>query len=389
MKRMQLVAILIAAVYLQVFVSAPFLAEQLGGAYVVVGWLGGAGQFSYALASLLLHGFVRRFGEQRMLRIVLPALAICAALFAVVPNIPVLFVVFIALSVILALFWVSMECLFSGFAREASLLRRMSRYCISFSLGDVIGAWLGTALVELDIRLPFVAAALLVMVCWGLLYWLERTGHLCRDPSPTHTADETLHGGERFLPASRTLFFFVCALMGITFLFVPLVVTKEFPDWQGVSGRIIALQPLLQVVIFWSLGRWDRWVHKSWPLWVCGLIGIAATTLIVAALGGWTSPAVGAVCIRLGLCLVGTTLAISFLMNLLYSLERPETRARNSGIHECIVGAGMCLGPIVAGYGARAAGGGIGAFWAGLALISCGLISAMVVWFVTKRRVVA
>ena len=65
------------------------------------------------------------------------------------------------------------------------------------------------------------------------------------------------------------MFFFVCATMGITFSFVPLVVTKEFPHWEGVSSSIIALQPLWQVITFVVLGYWDRWVHKAWPLWSC------------------------------------------------------------------------------------------------------------------------
>jgi MFS family permease len=82
------------------------------------------------------------------------------------------------------------------------------------------------------------------------------------------------------------------------------------------------------------------------------------------------------------------TIAMSFLMNLLYSMERPETRARNAGIHEAIVGLGMTAGPALAGFGAKAAGNkGAGAFWVAAALAMTGLVLVQVVWWVKCRRV--
>jgi MFS family permease len=389
MKRMQLITALIAVTFMQVLIALPFLVDKLGGGYAVIGWLIGSSSLFYAVGSLLMHRFVLRFGQRRILWLSFPLLAACALLLAFVPNIPLLFVVVAVFSVVLALFWVSMEIVFASQAQEGGLLRSLARYCLGWSSGDVVGAWLGTALVEVDLRLPFLAAGGVVLVCWLLVVWLERSGKLDRAYATPAPATQTLHGGERLLPATRTLFFFVTAILGITLSFVPLVVAKEFAHWSEVSARVISLQPLLQACVFAGLGRWNGWVHRRWPLWLCPLLLVAATGSLLLPFTAGVSAQAGSWCFKVGLSLAGTTLAFSFLMNLLYSFERPETRARNGGIHEGILGLGMFIGPLVAGYGAQVAGRGEGAFWtaAGLAVLGfAGTQLAQGAMFLRSRR---
>lgn len=395
MKRMQLVAVLVAVAFIQWLIALPFLVDKLGGKYQTVGLLIGSSSLFYACGSLSLHGFVVRLGYRRVLWIAMPSMATCTALCAFVPNIPVLFVFVALLSIFLALFWTSWECMFSSQEHEGGLLRSMMHYCLGFTTGDVVGSWLGTSLVNVDfgmpslrLRLPFLLAGTIVFACMGLLGWIERSGKLDKGYAAPKKPQDELHGGERLLPASRTVFFFVFAAAGITLSFVPLMVAREMSEWTSLSSRVIAFQPLIQWIVFLVLGYWSDWVHKNWPLWVCGLILILGTVLLCVPLTFSVPREIGAWSLRIGLCLVGVTVALSFLMNLLYSMERPDRRARNAGIHEAIVGLGMTLGPALAGYGARMAGNkGEGALWVGVVLAVVGLASTQLVWWLKCRRV--
>jgi len=394
MKRMQLVAVLVAVAFIQWLIALPFLVVKLGGKYETVGLLVGCSSLFYAGGSLSLHSFVVRFGYRRVLWITLPSLAVSTALCAFVPNLPVLFVVVALLSIMLALFWTSWECMFSSQDHAGGLVRSMMHYCLGFTAGDIVGSWLGTALVDRDfgvsffrLRLPFLFAGATVLLCMALLFWIERSGRLRRGYAAPDPPQRSLHGGERFLPATRVLFFFVFCAGGITLSFVPLMVAREMSDWTGLSSRVIALQPLAQAICLLLLGHWSGWVHKSWPLWACAFVLILAIGLLCAPLA-WAIPRpLGAWCFKVGLCLVGAAIALSFLMNLVYSMERPETRARNAGIHEAVVGLGMTAGPVLAGYGAKAAGDkGAGALWVAGALAVSGLVLTLGVWWRWCRR---
>lgn len=386
MKRMQLVSFLIAVVFLQVFIALPFLVDRLGGDYRTVGVLMGVNFFAYAGGSMLMHRFVNQLGQQKVLRLVFPSMALGAALLAFVPNLLLLFVVVVLLAIVTALFWTSMECLFSNQAQEGALLQSLTRFSLSWCVGDVFGAWLGTKLASVDIRVPFLSAAGFVLACWAVLQWLERTGGLARAYNLPAAKEEQWHGGERFLPATRTMFFFVCTVMAITFSFVPLIVTKESEHWGSVSSQIITVQPLVQAVVFVGMGRWNGWVHRPWILWACPLVMAAAAILLCLAASPTLPAAVSAALLATGLCLVGVAMGATYLVNLLYSLERPDTRPRNSGTHEALVGMGMTVGPVVAGLGAGAAGKGAGVFWAAAGLGVAGFIATQLVWVSVRRR---
>jgi MFS family permease len=330
-----------------------------------------------------------------VLWIALPSMATCTASCAFAPNIPVLFILVALLSIFLALFWTSWECMFSSQEHAGGLLRSMMHYCLGFTTGDVVGTWLGTSLVNVDfgvpslrLRLPFLVAGTIVFACMALLGWIERSGKLDKGYAVPKKPQEELHGGERLLPASRTVFFFVFAVAGITLSFVPLMVAREMREWTSLSSRVIAIQPFVQWIVFLALGYWSGWVHKNWPLWVCGLVLIIGTALLCVPVTFSISHQIGAWCFQIGLCLVGATVALSFLMNLLYSMERPDRRARNAGLHEAIVGFGMTAGPALGGWGAREAGNrGEGALWVAAALAVIGLVITQLVWWLKCRRV--
>jgi MFS family permease len=238
------------------------------------------------------------------------------------------------------------------------------------------------------LRLPFLAAGVTVLACMALLAWIEKSGELERGYAPAPTPSESLHGGESFLPATRTLFFFVFCVAGITFSFVPLMVSQEMQETTSLTSRVIALQPLAQVVFFCVFGYWGGWVHKRWPLWATALVLLVATVLLCGSATIEMSGVARTWMFRIGLCLVGVTIAQSFLMNLLYSMERPDTRARNAGIHEAIVGLGMTVGPALGGYGAKLVGNrGVGALWVAAALALCGLVATQIIWWLRCRRV--
>src|ERR1051325_1859887 len=145
---MQLVAVLVAVAFLQWLIALPFLVVKLGGRYRTVGLFVGCSAVFYAAGSLSLHRFVERYGYRRVLWVALPSVGASTMLCAFAPNLPVLFVLVSILSILLALFWASWECMFSSQNDEGQLLQNMARYCLGFTSGDIIGSWLGTTLVN-------------------------------------------------------------------------------------------------------------------------------------------------------------------------------------------------------------------------------------------------
>jgi MFS family permease len=250
----------------------------------------------------------------------------------------------------LGFFWPSLQAGFSELQQGQDLMRMVSLFNMSWSAGKgsgmLVGGLLlggaGAATVSLMAAAAFAAAGLVLPA-------MARPG----DHSAVIQADR------RRPPARRQRAFLHSAWIanGIGFGVVA-TVNHHFPrlalgwgiDSSGV-GMLLSAVFLSQTLFFYHSGRRRWWHYRTTPLVTVQFV------LALVVLGvPWASGL--ALLIPLGVAL-GVALGFAYQSSIYYSLDSPQSRGGQAGIHEATLGiasAGIPLtgGWLVAGLGPRA-----------------------------------
>jgi MFS family permease len=245
-----------------------------------------------------------------------------------------------------ALFWPAMEAKVAD-RGDQDLGRRLSRFNVSWSSGSGLGTLSSGFLAGADPRLPFLAAAA-VLILLGLrlatlLLRGDRTDH-----SPGHPPQEEAHPEDRQAPAfllmARMVHFGVTFCIGsIRWLFPKLAVTFGMPEAQ--IGIILGLLTGAFAVAFLVMGHIRRWPYAFGWLLVPLLLTVSG---LILAYGVTSAPGFG-----LAFLVIGLSGGMSFHMGLFYSVHGHRTKGSNAGLHEAIGALGSMVGPLLGGAVAR------------------------------------
>jgi hypothetical protein len=157
------------------------------------------------------------------------------------------------------------------------------------------------------------------------------------------------------------------AYMGInTLLAVIPGLAKELKLTATESGVFCSIWFFARLVTFIGLWRWTGWHYRfRWLLAAfLGLIASLATLLLVRDY--W-------LLVVAQLCL-GVAVGLIYYSSLFYSMDVGETQGEHGGLHEAMIGSGICIGPAIGVAGLLLAPGqpNAGAY-AVLALLGAGL----------------
>jgi DHA1 family multidrug resistance protein-like MFS transporter/DHA1 family quinolone resistance protein-like MFS transporter len=273
-----------------------------------------------------------------------------------------------------AFFWPSFETLLQAPSlREAQT--RMSLFNVGWTTGSIFGSAIGGFLYSPHSAFPFRLAAVVFLMNALFLAWRYRHGLPVSaafgeaDSASSHanvSAPRRVGYMRLAWFANFTLFFGVFSLSTI---FPKLARSLGAADSR--IGLCLSFLMIAQGSSFALLSRDTRWQFRIVPL-------LAAQAVVLIGMGGFVyggSLWIFAACFSV----IGFARGLTYSASLLYGLADHENHSRNLGIHECLIGVGSILGPLISGwmagrYSLRAP------FVFSIALIAVGLLLTVAMW---------
>ncbi|MCD6231173.1 MFS transporter [Candidatus Aerophobetes bacterium] len=244
-----------------------------------------------------------------------------------------------------AMFWPSFEAWIAE-RGKGKLIKRISFFNVSWSLGVAIGPLICGILFELNYRFPFYFAALL---SGGVIYLILKK-------LPAYKGEEKviITGGispvkdcaleNSYLNLARIANFTGWFAIGtVRYLFPKLSV--EIGIQPTILGILIFLPFISQALFFYILGFSSRWHYRLFPLvffQILGAVGILCIFLIPSLF-----------VFGISFIFLGMTTGISYFSSIFYSLSSSQDKGKKASIHEVFLGGGALAGPLIGGIFAQ------------------------------------
>jgi MFS family permease len=335
---------LISTAYGAITFLLPVYAESLGATYIQLGLLGSIGSIVYTVMTLLTGLMLDRFEKVRFFLVFTAFGVLVPVLFSLTSSVPELFPLRGLLGVASAAFWVTASTLTADLSPPEELTKSVVRYNVSWISGFVAGPIIGGIVSD---RYGF--PALFVLIATLIL------------PSVLLIATR-LSGRVTFKAVGRGIWKGLNSLRPIALAYITLipyaivlgVYMAILPGHMGVLGisasaigLLLTMTNAVRGLGFLSGERWMRWGTRR-SLWVSAILMSGALFMV--------SKSNSIVEFALPLALYGFAGGIITPVILDYiAHESPsEARGASMGLHECVYGVGMSLGPIVGGFIAEA-----------------------------------
>ena len=307
-----------------------------GLVYVLAAWQGGR--------------FAQRFGYFTALKTGYAGLVVCLALGALVPSLPAVLLVLVGWTATVCFTWPALEALISDGVGDDALPRNIGIYNVIWSAGSASMYFLGGTLYE--------------TLGHASIFWLPALIHggqglivLCLGKNPVYAAPPaepavTPAMPHPIEPAAFTQPVSPHTFLRMVWLAIPFsytgitTVTAIIPSLSqtlGLStaqaGLFCSIWMFVRLGTFITLWQWTGWHYRfRWLLGAfVGLIGGFCLLLLSTNLG----------LLVVAQVIFGVSVGLIYYSSLFYSMDVGETKGEHGGVHEAMIGAGMCMGPAV------------------------------------------
>jgi predicted MFS family arabinose efflux permease len=308
------------------------VAALMGFVYVLAAWQGGR--------------FAQRFGYFTALKTGLGGLAACLALGALSSSLPAVLLVIVGWSATLCFTWPALEALVSDGAGDDVLPRNIGIYNIVWSAGMAAMYFFGGTLYE-TLGQPSIfwlpslvhAGQCLIVMCLG------------KDPVPTPPAAPAVktHSLEAAAVVQRVSpqAFLQMVWLAIPFSYIGITTfTASVPALAktlGLStahaGLFCSIWMFVRLGTFVALWQWTGW-HYRFRWLLAAFVGLMAgfSLLLLSRNLGLLAGAQA---------VFGVSVGLIYYSSLFCSMDVGETKGEHGGLHEAMIGTGICLGPAV------------------------------------------
>ena len=349
-----------------------------------IGMLGTISSLGYTLTVFGLSRYTDRWGVRLPMTLAFLLFTAAIGVFPMLHSFWQLVIAGIVWNVASAFFWPTFMGWLAAVPKGLSLSQVLAVFNIAWCLGQLFGDYFSGETYGWGYTVPFFIAAvitvLLTVVLWIIpaATWRRGDRHPC-DEQEDASVEEPLHPRT---PLFRWIgwganFAGVMVLMTVRTLFPPLAADLGYAP--RISGILLAVMPVTQMLLFWYLGRWQGWHFRLWPL--IALQVLAAVGCLLAM------PALGILGFGAAFLFVGLIVGLAYTSSLYYSVHGQADKSRQAGIHEGIGGMGAIAGPALFGatiiaWGQRAPYLGSAILFGILTLLQ---VVAVVIW--TRRKV--
>jgi MFS family permease len=328
----------------------------------------------YMLASWQGGRFAQRFGYFTALKAGFAGMAISLALGAIFPTLPMVMLVFVCWMGMMCFTWPTLEALISDGVNADKLPRNIGIYNVVWS-----GASAG---------MYFVGGVLYETLGHNSIFWLPPLIHIGQllivlglGKNPVQTPPTVPHAtaphpmdAAAFTQRVRPQTFLRMAWLAIPFSYIGITtvvaiipaLAKSLELTTAQAGVFCSIWMFVREGTFVALWKWTGWHYRF--RWLLGsFVGLTASFCILL-LSHSLALLIAAQTV------FGISIGIIYYSSLFYSMDVGETKGEHGGLHEAMIGAGVCLGPAVGALGLVLAPNSpdAGAF-AVTALLACGL----------------
>lgn len=375
------------ALYL-VMIGVPYRALELGAAAVLLGLLPAARALPYSLIAVWAGARTEGADRLRIARITVSIGALAALAFIAAPGLVWLFLLLGVLGVAFAFYWPSLQATLADLGR-AGAAGHLGWFNIAWSAGKatgfLVGGWL---LAGLGFPVLFAAAGLAMIAVVALIARPASTGTdrgrgVGGSPGPEEARTGSAPSAPP-VPRPGTRAFRLAAWTANAVAYgLATLLNIHYPAWLREIGHGEALLGTYLGVVFFTqtgsflwLTRFPGWRYRVAPL----LLWQVPLVLVVALLPWFRAPWL----ILAGAPAVGAGLGMAYFASLFYSVEHPEDRGRNAGLHEAILGVGSMVIPVLGGWVAGMTGRLEAPYLVGAAVGGVGLGTQA--WLLRRQR---
>lgn len=319
--------------------------------------IGAAHGLVYVMASLFAGKFGQRRGYFASLRVGFGGMALSMMVAFAWSVLPGQLFAFGLWTVAMCFTWPMLEALASEHEPPATLPHRIGLYNVMWSLPSALAFFFGGLVFESLGRaslywLPAVFFVANFVITFPLQRWHDTW--LAGPGSQPFAAEELVAEAE---PFGRAAYFQKLAWLANPFAYVAVnTFTAMIPGIAhnaGLSvaqaGMVLSIWFLVRAAVFAGLWAWHGWHYRF--RWFVGsfvvLLGSFLTLMFAREVWVLIVAQVG----------FGFATGLLYYSSLFYSMDGSETKGEHGGVHEALIGAGICGGPAIGALSLMAAPG--------------------------------
>jgi MFS family permease len=252
--------------------------------------------------------------------------------------------------------WPTLEALVSEGEDRPGLKTMLGIYNVVWATGAAVSFFTGGALLDsLGPRSLFWFPPVLHGVQLALLLYLQRAArHLKPRPQPASTPGP-IDPHDAGVPLERRKLFLRLAWIANPFAYIamntviPLVpyIASRFDLSATLAGFVGSVWMFARLLAFVGLWFWAGWHYQG--RWLTGaygvMVGSFAALLLINNL---------AVVVMAQLAF-GLAVGLIYYSSLFYAMDVGETKGEHGGMHEALIGVGLCAGPVIGATALRIA----------------------------------
>jgi predicted MFS family arabinose efflux permease len=300
--------------------------------------------FVYVFAAWQGGRFAQRIGYFTALKTGFGGLAACLALGMLFSSLPAVFLVIVVWTAMLCFTWPALEALVSDGVGDDVLPKNIGIYNVVWSAGMAAMYFVGGTFYEtLGHKSIFWLPAL---VHGGQCLIVVRLG---KNPVPTPPAvgAHSLEAAAFTQPVSPQTFLRMVWLaipfsyIGITSVIAIIpALTKTLGLSTAQAGLFCSIWMFFRLGAFVLLWQWTGWHYRfRWLLGAFAGLTVGFNLLLLSHSLGLLFAAQA---------VFGVSVGLIYYSSLFYSMDVGEAKGEHGGLHEAMIGMGMCLGPAVA-----------------------------------------
>lgn len=315
-------------------------AAELGANASELGWLGAVWIGVYAMLALVTGRFSERVGRRKLAIIGCVIAACMASACSLTTRVGWLLVFSAGFGGGVACFWPSLIAWLGEGLSGHKLAARLTNFGVAWNVGLLLGFALTGVLFKQGPKLAFYASTGFILLIVLLLLFPTNQPVSGVGSSPDEPAAHIPKGRGFRKTAWLANFTTNFALAGTSALFPQLA--THLGIGADVHGALLAAGRAAALLAFVALQLLMFWRTRLWPLWIAQLGCAAALVWIGFANATWMFAAAWII--------GGVVSGYAYQASIYFTLEEMTEKGKGSGFHEAIVGSGMFLGPMLAGW---------------------------------------
>ncbi len=328
----------------------------------------------YTFAAWQGGRFAQHFGYFTALKTGFAGMAACLALGTLFPSLPAVLLVYVSWTATICFTWPALEALVSDGVGDDVLPKNIGIYNVIWSAGMAAMYFFGGTLYEtLGPDSIFWLPALIHGGQWLIVLRLGKNPIPTAPAAPPAVAPHSVEAAAFTQPISPQTFLRMVWLaipfsyIGITTVIAIIpALAKTLGMSTAQAGLFCSIWMFVRLGTFVALWQWIGWHYRfRWLLGAFVGLTLSFSLLLLSR--------------HLGLfiaaqAIFGVSVGLIYYSSLFYSMVVGETKGEHGGLHEAMIGMGVCLGPAVGALSLYLAPGSPNAgVYTVTALLACGL----------------